>query len=142
MAQREIPLMREFLARYRHPLVRLFRRNILDKTVQDIHTGRVHQVKAALKGQADVYGFRKTCQRVYSASGVVIGATNGLGPAVPFEIEFKGERTPVSEEQKRWRAFCEDWGIPHLVLRARVGEEQEVTLLRWIDELNKLVDSL
>lgn len=137
---REIPLMREFLAQYRHPRVRLFRRQVIDKTVQDVHSGRVHQVKAGIKGQADVYGFIKTFVPVHTTSGVKIaGYTHDPSIAVPFEVEFKAERTRVSAEQERWKEFCAEWGIPHLILRARIGESQEQTLTRWNSELDELV---
>lgn len=133
---REIPLMREFLAAYRHPLVRLFRRNIFNKTMQDINTGKVHQVKAAIKGQADVYGYIKGMQ----SPNVISGAFHRH--AVPFEIEFKAEKTRVSDEQENWRNFCREWGIPHLILRAQPGDGPVFTVHRWTEELNKLVQSL
>lgn len=122
---RELPLMREFLSVYRHPRVRLFRRNIIDKTVQDIHSGKMHQVKAGIVGQSDVYGYLKSSQKGFS---------------VPFEIEFKGAKTPTSEEQISWRSFCLSWGIPHITLRAKVDETSEQTIQRWTSELHNLVD--
>lgn len=120
----EIPIMREFLAAYRHPKVRLFRRNILDKTVKDFYTARPFQAKAGIKGQADVYGFISSFR------------------AVPLEIEFKGERTPTSDEQKNWKNFCDNWGIPHFTFRARVGETSPETVTRWTEELDSIVKSL
>ena len=123
---REIPLMREFLASYHNPQVRLFRRNILDKTVQDIHTSRIWQAKAGIKGQCDVYGFIKAPIR----------------KALPIEIEFKGPKTRTSPEQERWCQFCSDWGIPYLKLQAQADEEAVITLMRWADELNALVKEI
>jgi hypothetical protein len=139
---REIPLMTEFLGSYRHPRVRLFRRNIINKTVQDIHTGKVHQVKAGLTGQADCYAFVRSQQPVYGVGNKRIGWTAKQGYAIPIEIEFKGAKTPVSDEQVNWRFFCGEWGIPHLVLRASYDEEPVETVKRWTTELTALVDRL
>lgn len=121
---REVPLMKEFLAEFRNPKIKLFRRNILDKTMQELSSSRIHQVKAGIKGQADVYGYIKSFR------------------AIPIEIEFKGERTPTSEAQKRWRTFCDEWGILHFIFRARIGEHPSVTLQRWSTELSTLASDL
>lgn len=146
MSEREIPLMRMFLGAYSHPRVRLFRRQIIDRTVADIHTGRKFQVKAGIEGQADVYGFVKieynrTHHPVETPLGPGVRWTFG-SCAVPFEIEFKGAKTRVSEEQKNWRRFCEEWSIPHIELRAGKDESQVETITRWIKEVNNFVSNL
>lgn len=125
MSTREVPLMKEFLGSYRNSVVRLFRRQIFDKTVQDLHTGRVFQVKAGIVGQADVYGFIKK-----------------EPIAIPFEIEFKAASTRMSAEQEAWEAFCTVWFIPHLTLRAGKDEKEAVTLKRWSSEVDALVSWL
>lgn len=142
MGEREIPLMREFLAAYRHPRVRLFRRQILDKTVADIHTGRKFQAKAGIKGQSDVFGFISSFGIIYGIGNQIVGRTTHKGPAVPIEIEFKGERTPTSDEQKNWKRFCDEWGVPHFTFRARIGEQVQETVRRWSDELDSIVSRL
>ncbi len=122
MSQREIPAMRVFLGSFRHEKVRLFRRQVFDKTVQDIHTGRVFQVKAGIKGQCDVYGYIK-------------GGT-------PFELEFKSERGKLSVEQERWRDWCREWGVPWLLLQVNKDEQDVATNVRWAFELNEFVKRL
>lgn len=124
----EVPLMKEFLGTYRHLRVRLFRRNIVNQTVADIHTGKVHQVKAGINGQADVYGY--------------VIRTRGSMYAVNVEVEFKGVKTRVTKEQIAWQEFCASWQIPHIVLRAMPNEETADTLGRWIAELDAFVNGL
>ncbi len=127
----EIELMRMFLASYRHSRVRLFRRNIIDKTVQEMRTGRVIQMKAGLPGQADAYGFIRNPQ---------ISLLDRLElPPIPIEIEFKGQKTRVSPEQKNWRAFCDEYQVPYLILRAGVEESSGFTITRWTDEMHRFV---
>jgi hypothetical protein len=136
---REIPLMKEFLGAYRNPRVRLFRRNIINKNMQDLHTGKVHKVNAGIKGQADCYAFVRASKPVVGTAGLIVGWTLTQGTAINIEIEFKGARTPTSDEQKQWRAFCQEWGIPHIVLRAAHDEEPLQTMARWTRELNAIV---
>ncbi len=128
MANREVPQMKLFLVQYRSKYVRLFRRNIIDKTVQDIHTSRIHQVKAGIVGQADVYGYVK-CNTVSQH-------------AIPLEIEFKAAGGKLSDEQLHWEEWCKQWGIVHTRMVAQATETDLQLILRWTSELNKLVDSL
>lgn len=139
MSQHEIPLMKEFLAQYRNPRVRLFRRNIINKNMQDLHSGKIHKVNAGIKGQADCYAFVRASAPVMGSDSKVLGWTLTQGTAINIEIEFKGARTPTSEEQKQWRTFCMQWGVPHIVLRASHDEEPLQTISRWMKELDKLV---
>lgn len=138
MSRREIPLMAEFLGSYRNPRVRLFRRNIWNDNMQNLHTGKIIKVKAGIVGQADAYAFVRAGKPVFNAGGLA-GWTTTKGPAVPIEIEFKGAKTVVSDEQKQWRAFCLEWGVPHIVLRASHDEEPSQTVMRWHFELDALV---
>ena len=113
--------MKEFLIAYKNPNVRIFRRQIFDKTVQDIHTGRVFQVKAGIKGQADAYAYIKNS-----------------GLAYCLEIEFKAARTPISKEQISWYNFCDKWRVPYIELRAKLNEEN--TIARWCKELDQKIN--
>lgn len=120
----EVELMKLFLGTYRNVSVRLFRRNVINKTMQDLHSGNVHQVKAGIVGQSDVYGYVKS------------------QPAIPFEVEFKAAKGRESNEQVTWRQFCGVWGIPHLILRSAIDESTEQTLSRWSLELNAFTGKL
>lgn len=96
--------------------LRLFRRNV----VVAQRGGR--NVRAGIAGQSDLYA--------YVRGGRCL------------EIELKGLRTPVSPEQRAWAAWCESWGVPHLLLRAAKGETTEQTVERWCDELQMAVKKL
>ena len=95
------------------PHVRVFRRTIINATVEK--NGRHFHAKAGIKGQADAYA-------------LIQGSTH-------VELETKAARGVLAEEQKAWRAFCAQWRIPHLVLRAKAGEHPATTIERWIGEL-------
>lgn len=120
----EVPLMKLFLANYRNQKVRLFRRSIFDRNMQDLHTGRVHHLKSGIVGQCDVYGFIQS------------------SITRPIEIEFKGAKGLLSKEQKAWRAFCSTWSIPYIELRAVAGESDAQVISRWSLELDKAVSIL
>lgn len=100
----------------RLPELRLFRRNVVAVQVG----GR--GVRAGIAGQSDLYG--------YVRGGHVI------------EVEVKGVRTPVTPEQRAWAAWCEEWRIPHLMLRAKRGEAPDETVERWCQELDAVVRRL
>jgi hypothetical protein len=138
MANREVPQMKLFLVQYRSKYVRLFRRNIIDKTVQDIHTSRIHQVKAGIVGQADVYGYVKSGNKVVNSDGRITYTEH----AIPLEIEFKAAGGKLSAEQLHWEEWCKQWGIVHTRMVAQATETDLQLILRWTSELNKLVDSL
>lgn len=97
----------------RLPSLRLFRRNVLAVRID----GR--SVRAGIKGQSDLYG-------------MVQGGRH-------IEVELKGVGKPLSPEQKAWQAWCVEWGVPHVVLRAAKGETVEGTVERWIGELAALI---
>lgn len=124
MSSNEVELMKLFLGSYRNPNVRMFRRQVINKTMQDIHSGAIHQVKAGIVGQADVYGFVKSM------------------PAIPIEIEFKAHRGRLSDQQVVWQSFCLQWGIKHVILRSDITENPPATLFRWGQELNAIVNTL
>lgn len=105
------------------PHVRVFRREIIRR--QQMISGRSGQsyfVSAGIPGQGDAYA--------YVRGGRVV------------EIEVKAAKGTMREAQKRWREFCVDWRISHIILRAQVCEEPSVTVSRWIDELSALIESL
>lgn len=93
----------------RLPALRFFRRNVVAARIED------RTVRAGIKGQCDLYGI-----------------TRGGGH---IEVELKGVKTPTSPEQKAWAAWCAEWGVPHVVLRARKDETAEQTVERWCEEI-------
>jgi hypothetical protein len=114
---REIPLMQAFqhAATFALPHVRLFRREVLRAQIQ----GR--QVKAGIRGQADLYAL----------------AHGGLH----VELEVKALDGRLSPEQKAWRDWCVKGEIPWMLLKPEKGEEPDATVARWVSELRALVDS-
>jgi hypothetical protein len=92
------------------PTVRIFRRPILN-----VQATEGFRVRAGVPGQADLYAMVKGGRHI--------------------ELEAKAARGTMREKQKAWRAFCESWGVPHLVLRALPGELPGVTVNRWIEEI-------
>lgn len=115
----ELELMRAFMAEVPRamPHVRVFRRDIINADVQ--RNGRSFHIKAGIKGQSDLYAI----------------ARGGLH----VELETKATKGTLADEQKAWRAFCLDWRIPHLVLRAKAGEHPATTIERWVSELRSVV---
>lgn len=97
----------------RLPDLRLFRRNVVAVQVG----GR--GIRAGIKGQSDLYG--------YVRGGRCI------------EVELKGLRGALRPEQKAWAAWCAEWGVPHVVLRAEKGETIDATVERWIGELRAVI---
>ncbi len=91
------------------PDLRLFRRNVLVMKVE----GRT--VRAGIKGQCDLYGYFKGGQSI--------------------EIELKSATKPSTPEQKTWAAWCAEWGVLHLLLRARADETAQATVARWCAEI-------
>lgn len=108
---REAELQAAFLlaAPSRIPSLRLFRRN----------TGTVRigprVVRFGVPGMSDLYGYFKG------------------GRAI--ELELKAASGHMTPEQEAWRAFCEGWGVTHLVLKAKKEESVEETVGRWCDEI-------
>ena len=95
------------------PDLRVFRRNIIRQTVN--RDGREVHLRNGIPGQADAYALLKGGCHV--------------------EIETKSATGRMRAAQERWRAFCAAWGVPHLVMKARAGEEPADTVARWIEEL-------
>lgn len=89
--------------------LRIFRRNVVVARVE----GRT--IHAGVKGQADLYGI--------------------LRGGKSIEIEIKSATGSLSPEQKAWASWCEEWSVPHMVLKARRGEIESDTIDRWIEEL-------
>lgn len=107
----ETDLLHLFIERAPHALpCRVFRRNILN-----VETKQGWRARNGIKGQADAYALAFGGKHV--------------------EIETKAARGTIAEAQRAWRAFCHEWHIPHLVLRAAPFEKPEETVDRWIEEL-------
>jgi hypothetical protein len=89
--------------------LRLFRRQIM--------AGRIHgrRMSSGIAGQADVYGYWR----------------NGLG----VEIELKSLSGSLEPEQRVWRDWCLEWGVPHLVLKPLRDETVAATIERWIEQI-------
>jgi len=96
----------------RLPNVRLFRRNIVKVRIED------RLVRAGIKGQCDLYAITRGGRHI--------------------EVELKGVNTPTSADQRTWRAWCIEWEVPHVVLRAKKNETTEETVERWCLELAEL----
>jgi hypothetical protein len=94
------------------PNVRFFRRN-----TGKIRVG-VRMFSASIRGQADIYA-------------VAIGGRL-------FEIECKKFGT-LSKPQKAWKAWCDSWGIPHVVLTAKRGMGPKQTIDEWMVRLSSFL---
>lgn len=115
----ETDLLHRFIERVPHalPYVRVFRRNVLN-----VQTIQGFRARNGTKGQADAYA-------------LVLGGRH-------VEIETKAARGVMADAQIAWRAFCDTFRVPHLVLRARKGEPADATVARWIDELREMIVSV
>lgn len=99
------------------PTVRVFRRNIIRRKV--VIEGREVMLVNGIPGQGD-------------AEAIVRGGRH-------IEIETKAAKGRMRDRQEAWRAWCVSWGVPHLVLRARAGEEPSATVERWCEELRGIL---
>lgn len=103
-----------FLALPHHlPNLRVFRRNIGAG-----RTFRGNIIRFGISGQSDTYA-------------IVDGGRH-------IEIELKALRGKLSDEQKVWRKWCEDWHVPYLLAVERKCDTHEQTVARWIEELRRL----
>ena len=111
----ETELLMKFIAETPRalPHVRVFRRNIINADVE--RNGRHFRARAGIRGQADAYAI----------------ATGGKH----IEIETKAAKGKMADEQLAWRAWCAEFRVPHLVLRAKANEYPDATVERWIGEL-------
>lgn len=109
----EIQLQRYFLGAITKgcPWLRLWRRMVGVAEVRGV------KVSFGSKGQADLYGF------------------DDQGHA--YEIELKSATGRVSDDQERWGLFCVSRGVRYYLLKARPGEDRDVTVARWIAELKE-----
>jgi hypothetical protein len=96
--------------------VRLFVRSVGTFELSD---GRVF--RAGIKGQSDLIGI----------------ARGGLH----IEIELKAEKGRFSPEQVAWRHFCQEWGVPWLLLQPLRGEAVEATMERWVGLVREIVEA-
>lgn len=137
----ESDLMRAYIEAipFAIPRMRVFRRNIMAA-----HLEGGHFVRAGIPGQCDLYGFiGGMAAEVRNLAGEVIGTAPRLHrPAIPIEIECKSATARWTDQQKKWRAFCEEWRIPYLALVARKDETPGQTVNRWVDETREIVGRL
>ncbi len=113
----ETDILHDFIARvpFALPSVRVFRRNVLNvKTA----FGRVRN---GIKGQADAYALVEGGRHV--------------------ELEAKSATGSLSKPQRKWQAFCLEFRIPHLVLKARRNEAPADTVARWVEELRTAIEA-
>lgn len=96
------------------PALRLFRRNVIATRVRD-REGRERTVRAGIAGQADLYAL--------------------VRGGVHLEIELKNVGETLNPNQRIWRDWCVEWGIPHIVLTAKKGETTKETVERWLSEI-------
>lgn len=97
------------------PELRLFRRNITKARI------RGYVVHFGLPGQCDLYG-------------LVRG-----GGHLEIELKAAGKRIVPESDQDKWRTWCLEWEIPHIVLTGAKEETVEQTVIRWRDELRRLL---
>lgn len=118
----ETDLVKKWLAvaAFEVPQVRLFRRQIINQTIQ--RGAQVYQARAGIAGQCDVYGI-----------------TRGGGH---IEVEAKAAKGKLREQQEAWREWCEAWGVPYMLIRARAGEHPDATVGRWCVELQETLGAL
>jgi hypothetical protein len=95
------------------PSLLIFRRQILN-----VETKEGWRARAGVKGQADYYV---------------------MGKRVHVEVETKNVAAKWYAQQVAWRARCAALEIPYLVARARMYEEPDVTVARWIEEIRGLI---
>lgn len=119
----ETPLLHKFIERvpYTIPDARVYRRNIINVLAKG-RKGGTFRAKNGITGQADAYAIIR--------GGFII------------ELEAKAHEGVLSDAQLRWQAFCLEFEIPHLVLRAEKDEAPDATVSRWIAELARVVREL
>lgn len=99
----------------RFPDLRLFRRNVGAAKI------RGFTVRFALPGQCDLYGMTRGGQH--------------------YEVELKGPGKKLEPDQVKWRDWCLEWKVPHIVLTAMKMETETETVERWISELENFISS-
>lgn len=111
----ERDLVRLFIEQvpYALPEARVFQREILN-----VETAQGWRARAGVAGQADCYALVKGGRHI--------------------EIEAKAVKHKWYARQLAWRQFCQEWGIPYLVLKANTGESPTQTVERWIALLRSL----
>jgi hypothetical protein len=89
--------------------VRLFIRNVSVIPIED------RFVRSSISGQADVWGL------LYR-------------PPYPMhiEIELKNVHTKDTDEQIKWRAYCDEHGTPFLYMRAQTDHTPAQIIEDWV----------
>jgi hypothetical protein len=98
------------------PDLRLFRRQVMRVQLPDPE----RTIAVGIRGQSDLYGLLRGGRHI--------------------ELELKAAGGVMSKNQLVWQAFCQGWGVPHLVLRGRVNEDAHETVERWIGEIKKEIE--
>ena len=57
-----------------------------------------------------------------------------------IELECKAAHGKWYAEQLAWRAFCQSFDVPYLVLRAEARELPALTVERWVHEIRKVAE--
>ena len=102
----------------RLPDIRFFRRNV-GKVKVTRKDGKEYTMRFALPGQCDLYGITRGGRHL--------------------ECELKGPGKKLEPDQVKWRDWCLEWRIPHIVLTAQKNELETQTVERWLDELGALL---
>jgi len=74
-------------------------------------------IRFAVPGQCDLYGFWRGGRSI--------------------ELEVKAAGGALSPNQRAWRDFCLEWGIPWIELRPYPPEDVRQTLDRWLRLISK-----
>ncbi len=94
------------------------------QAIPGAHIERRNIIKGARIGKTD-----------YRISNGVEGQCDSfavLPGALHVECETKAIEGRLSPAQKRWKARCDQLGIPHLVLRQCAGESADETVAKWV----------
>lgn len=102
----------------RFPDVRFFRRNTGKFTVKGFGDAPDRTMRFAIPGQCDLYCIMR--------SGRI------------FEVELKNVGKKLEPDQIRWKAWCDEWRVPHAVLTVHKNETEQQTIDRWCNELTLL----
>lgn len=100
----------------RFPNVRFFRRNTAKITVAGKGGLPDRTMRFAVPGQCDLYGISRDGKHI--------------------EVELKNIGKKLEPDQVRWKTWCDEWKIPHIVLTAQKNETDAQTVERWCGELN------
>lgn len=142
----ETELRRRYLAACARafPDLRLFNRN-----VGFFKTPGGGGFRAGIKGQADVYGDFKwkcaACKHVtFGEHSTPCSSCRGRGFITrPVEVELKRFGQSLKPEQEQWRKWCEEWGVPYLLLVEKSKNAPPSDIIGgWVTETRVFLASL